>query len=118
MTTRMDKELDKLAAEDPKVAAAEKKLKQVSDDLAKGVEKFKPWALVLRNVLARDDNLPFGQQVVQECHRLRVPYPPPEVEAPLMILIFKFKAQGPPPEGWKRYVHKMFQVILLGEDQK
>lgn len=57
------------------------------------------WEMVLRNLrhrAATTDNTPLGQMIKEECARDGVDYPPPDIEATILTLIFKWMVSGAP----------------------
>ena len=63
------------------------------------LEHVRPWGMVLRNLrhrVATTDNTSLGQMIKEECARDGVDYPPPDIEATILTLIFKWMVSGAP----------------------
>ncbi len=71
------------------------------DGMKDQIERVKPWALVLKDMLEYSGDWTFGQQIRNFCVRRGLEYPPPEVESALLTTAFKYKAHGAPcPKGF------------------
>ncbi|NIT77289.1 MAG: hypothetical protein GWN58_22820 [Anaerolineae bacterium] len=79
----------------------DQKVLDTLDGMKDGIERVKPWALVLKDMLEYEGNWTFGQQIRNFCVRRGLEYPPPEVESALLTTAFKYKAKGAPcPKGF------------------
>jgi hypothetical protein len=65
------------------------------------IEEFKPWALVLKDMLEYEGNLTFGDQIREFCIQRGVRYPPYHVEKALLLSAARHKMNGAPcPKGF------------------
>jgi hypothetical protein len=71
------------------------------DSMKDSIERVKPWALVLKDMLEYEGSWTFGEQIRNFCVRRGLDYPPTEVESALLATAFKYKAKGAPcPKGF------------------